>query len=379
MKNKMKMLFPVALATLAFGILSAPAAADPMTPSAALPAPGTNSNPEAAMTALFGDPVIAKGKGLEIKRSQLDELLAGPRASAAATGQVLPPAFEVQMLNQLIFVQLMQPKATDADRVNGQKEADLQFTNIVKRFGAQALDRQLKAVGMTIGDLRARATQEAIAQAALRRELNVSVTDADAREYYTNHPAAFEQPEKARLYDILLLTVNPDTGTPLSMDQQQAKRKRMDDLLKRVRGGGNFTNLAAQYSEDPNSKDDGGQLPPLSRDQMRPELAAAAFSLTNNQISDVIEMPFGYYIVKLVDKIPARKLAFTDPVPQSDTTVAENIKEFLTQQKIARLLPAYLDKLKKSAGVEILDPHLQALEAAVEAAASNAPAITPEP
>jgi hypothetical protein len=221
-----------------------------------------------------------------------------------------------------------------------------------------------------VGELRARATQEGIARAALQRELHVSVTDAEAREYYTNHPADFEQPERARLCDILLLTINLATHTPLSVDQQQAKRKRIDELLKRARGGESFSNLAAQYSEDLNSKDNGGQLPPLSRDQMGLELAAAAFSLTNNQISDVIEMPFGYYIVKLLEKIPAKKLDFA--------TVADDLQEALAQQKTARLAPAYLDKLKKASGVEILDPNLKALEAAVEAAASNSPAITPE-
>src|SRR5262249_53093696 len=146
----------------------------------------------------------------------------------------------------------------------------------------------------------------------LKRELNVNVSDAEAQEYYTNHPADFEVAETVQLSDILLLTVNPNTGTPLAVDQQQAKRKKIDDLLKRARAGENFTNLAVQFSEDPVEKNNGGKTPPLSRDQMSPELAAAAFALTNNQISDVIEMNFGYYIIKLLNKIPAKKLALAD-------------------------------------------------------------------
>ena len=118
--------------------------------------------------------------------------------------------------------------------------------------------------------------------------------------------------------DVLLLKVDPATGQPLAADQQQAKRKQIDDLLKRIRGGESFTNLAAKYSEDPNSKEKGGELPLLTRDQMGPELAAAAFSLTKNQISDVIEMSFGYYIVKLLDKNPAK----VEPYSGVDTKVA---------------------------------------------------------
>ena len=212
--------------------------------------------------------------------------------------------------------------------------------------------------------------EQATIPLVLERELNISVTDAAAKEYYTNHPADFEQPDKIRLCDILLLTVNPGTGTPLPADQQQAKRKKIDELLKRARSGENFTNLAAQYSEDPASKDNNGELPPASRDQMSPELAAAAFSLTNNQISDVIEMSYGYYIIKLLDKVPAKKLDYA--------TVADDLKDALKRQKITGQAPAYLEKLKKASGVEILDPKLAAMEVAVEAAMSNAPAMTPE-
>jgi hypothetical protein len=59
-------------------------------------------------------------------------------------------------------------------------------------------------------------------------------------------------------------------------------------------------------------------------------------------------------------------------------TVPDKIKEYLTQQKIIRQVPAYLDKLKQASGVEILDPKLKAMETAAEAAASNSPAVTPE-
>ena len=63
---------------------------------------------------------------------------------------------------------------------------------------------------------------------------------------------------------------------------------------------------------------------------MVPEFEAAAFSLTNNQISDVITTQYGYHIIQLLDKTPARKLALTDKLPAGDTTLADEIKNFLT-------------------------------------------------
>jgi parvulin-like peptidyl-prolyl isomerase len=375
MKTNMKMIFFAPLAALVFGTCLAQAAADTASTNATPAVSGTNSNPEAAMTALFGDPVIAKGKGFEIKRSQVDEVINAIKARAAAVGRVIPQEqltqYEAMALNDLIGIQLLLQKATDADKAEGKKKADAQIDSLLKRAGSQeAFDRELKAADTTLGAVRLKATRSFTAAAVLKRELNISVTDAEAKEYYTNHPADFEQPEKVRLCDMLLLTVDPATRTPLASYQQQDKRKKMSELLKRARSGENFTNLAAQYSEDISSKDSNGELPPLSRDQMSPELAAAAFSLTNNQISDVVEMPYGYYIIKLLDKIPAKKLDYA--------TVADDLKEALNQQKAARLAPAYLDKLKKASGVEILDPDLKALETAAEAATSNSPAVTPE-
>ena len=66
----------------------------------------------------------------------------------------------------------------------------------------------------------------------------------------------------------------------------------------------------------------------------------------------------------LLDKTPARKLALTDKLPESDTTLAEQIKNFLTDQKLRELAPAYIEKLSKSPGVDILDPALKTLMSA---------------
>ena len=376
MKTKMKMIFPVTLAALVFGAFTTPAAADTASTNAAPAATGTNSNPEAAMTALFGDPVIVKGKGLEIKQSQLDSVASNLREIYAARGLAAPPNVEGQALQALIFQQLILSKATEADKAKGKEQFNSSLQKLKtnqhltdEQFN-QTLEKQLILRGQTRSQWEKQNIEQATIPVVLERELNISVTDAEAREYYTNHPADFEQPEKIRLCDILLLIVNPGTGTPLPADQQQAKRKKMDDLLKRARSGENFTNLAAQYSEDPASKDNNGELPPVSREQMSPELAAAAFSLTNNQVSDVIEASYGYYIIKLLDKVPAKKLDYA--------TVADDLKDALKRQKIAGQAPAYLAKLKKASGVEILDPKLAAMEMAVEAAISNAPAMTPE-
>jgi peptidyl-prolyl cis-trans isomerase C len=358
-----------ALTALVLGVFSAHATS----PAMATPAPaGTNGSPSDALTALFGDPVIAKGKGFEIKQSALDQIMVGAKGQAAASGQQLPPDFEVRALHQLITIQMLLQIATDADRAAGQKDADLQFTNLLKHFGTiEAFNRQLKAVGMTMEDLRAKAAQEAIAKQALKTALNVSVSDAEISSFYTGHPSDFEQPEKVHVRHLLLTTVDQATQAPLPADQVAAKRKQIDDLLRRARAGEDFATLARQYSEDPGSKDNGGEYT-FPRGQMVAEFETAAFALTNNQISDVVTTKFGYHIIKLLDRTPAKTLELTSVV--DGVPVSESIKNYLLQQKIAKLEPDYLAKLKKTSDVEIVDAKLKADSDADEAAAAAAAA-----
>ncbi len=362
---KLKLILSAALVA---GVISATAATQPVvTPIA------TNASPDATMKALFGDPVIVKGKGFEIKQSELDQVLTGARANAAAQGQTLPPEFTVAILNQIITINTLLQKATPADRAIGKSEADLQFTNLLKRFGSQeAFERQLKAVGMTQAELRTKAEQEATAKATLKRELNITATDDEAKAFYAKHAADFEQPETAHVRHILLMTIDPATRTPLPTNAVTAKHKQADDLLKQIRAGGDFATLAKQYSEDPSNKDNGGELPEFPRGQMVPEFESAAFALTNNQVSDVITTMYGYHIIKMIEKTPAKKYSLTDSLPQINKTVAEVCKGEVEAQKIKDSAGDYVKGLRKELDVQIMDPQLKQLDETVRAQADAA-------
>lgn len=367
-------------AALVAGVISAVAATQPVVAPATV---GTNASPDAAMKALFGDPVIVKGKGFEIKQSELDQVLTGAKANAAAQGQILPPEFTVAILNQLITIDALLQKANDADRAAGKADADLQFTNLVKRFGSEeAFARQLKAVGVTADELRVKAAQEATAKAALKRELKITVSDADAKAFYDKHAADFEQPELAKAQHILLMTIDPATRTPLSTNAVAAKRKLAEDLLKQIKAGTNFATLAKQYSEDPGSKDEGGELPEFPRGKMVPEFEAAAFALTNNQVSGIVTTMYGFHIIKMEEKTPAKKYAINDTLPQIDKTVLEVCKSEVESEKMKDQANDYIKGLRKELDVQIVDPQLKALDESVrsraEAAATDG-AETPAP
>lgn len=307
------------------------------------------------MAELFGNDVIAKGKDFEVKRSQLDAAVLSYKSSAAARGQTVPPQemtrVEQQLLQQIIRIRLLLSRATAADLAKGKEDGEKRLKFVIERAGSEEnLIRQLKSVGISLDELKIRLGEEATAEAVIAREVKVTVTDDDVKKFYEENPARFEEPEMLRACHILLSTIDPVTRQPVTVGQKEAKRKLIDDLLQRAKKGEDFAKLAKEYSEDPGSKDRGGEYT-FPRGQMVPEFEATAFALAENQISDVVTTQFGYHIIKLLEKIPAKKVELAK--------VADRVKEALTQQAIQKQLPDYFQKLRKDQPVEILDEKLK--------------------
>ena len=195
---------------------------------------------------LFPDPVIAKGKGFEIKRSSLDEAITSYRANIKAQNQQISPddmpLIERNSFDHLLEVALLKAQATDADKAKATEEADKRMALIKKRAPSEdALNLQLKAMNLTMDSLRDRLIEEATAEQALRD--NVKVTDAQVQKFYDDNPSQFEEPEMVRASHILIATTDKN-GAQLTDVDKQAKKKMAEDILKKARAGDDFAKLA---------------------------------------------------------------------------------------------------------------------------------------
>ena len=329
--------------------------------------------PKAKAKPLFADEIIAKGKGFEIKRSQLDDAVIGIKANLAAQNRQLSPeesaTVERQVLDRLIQVQLLLQKATDADRAKAKEVAQKRIGDARQRATSEeAFKRQLKAAGLDENTLTSRLVEEATAEQVLLRELKVSVPDDQVRKFYDENPARFEQPEVVRAAHVLIATKDLASGTELTDDQKKEKLKKAEDVLKKAKDGEDFAKLAKEYSDDPGSKDKGGEYT-FPRGQMVPPFEAAAFSLKTNEVSGIVTTSFGYHIIKLYEKVPAKKVDYDK--------VSSDLKQYLSNQEIQKLLPDYSKKVRLEAKVEILDKSLVMPEP-TEAPAGEAPkAVVP--
>jgi peptidyl-prolyl cis-trans isomerase D len=123
------------------------------------------------------------------------------------------------------------------------------------------------------------------------------VTSQQIEQYYQQHQKDFQVPEEVKVRHILIKVA---TGADAKTDA--AAKQKAEDLLKKIKAGGDFDSLAKANSDDPGSKDQGGELGMIQRGVTVPPFENAAFALQPGQISDVIKTQFGYHILKVEEK-----------------------------------------------------------------------------
>lgn len=145
----------------------------------------------------------------------------------------------------------------------------------------------------------------AILREALLRDLQAetSVSDEEIQAYYQQHQDEFSQVSARHILFSTRPTQNPNSGSePAKAPDPEAVRRRASEVLQRVKAGEDFAQLAKEFSDDPGSREKGGDLGYFGRGQMVKPFEEAAFNLPPGQISDVVESPFGFHIIKVEDR-----------------------------------------------------------------------------
>jgi peptidyl-prolyl cis-trans isomerase D len=139
---------------------------------------------------------------------------------------------------------------------------------------------------------------------------SVRVSDDMLKLQYQSNIQQYQVPNRVHPQHILLMTVGKTDA------EVEEIKKKAEDLLKQAKKGGKFDELAKKYSEDPGSKEKGGDLGWITQGQTVPEFEKTAFSLNPGQISDLVKTQYGFHIIKVLEKETAHTKPF-DEVKES--------------------------------------------------------------
>jgi peptidyl-prolyl cis-trans isomerase D len=139
-------------------------------------------------------------------------------------------------------------------------------------------------------------------------------TQQQIQQYYTAHQSEFSVPEQARSRHILI------SAPPNDPKADAAAKAKAETVLKQLQSGGNWNELAKKDSDDPGSKNSGGELGFAQRGKMVPEFDKAIFTQKIGDIQ-IVKSQFGYHVVQVEERTPAHTQSLSEVLPTIQATM----------------------------------------------------------
>ncbi len=288
---------------------------------------------------------VAAVNSVIISKGEFDRELDFFVRRAASGGKQIPDFQMAQMKNEVLESLinrelLFQESKKKGVQVKSEAVSD-QLKNIQQRYpNKDEFKKLLNDMSLTESDLQAQIEHGMAIQKLIDEEVadKIKISDEETKSYYDANPQLFQQPEQVKASHIL---IKVDAN---ATDAQKAEaRKKIKEVQQKVQKGEDFATLAKTYSEGP-SGPRGGDLGYFRRGQMVKPFEAVAFSLKLNETSDIVETRFGYHLIKVVGKKPAKKMTYAE--------VKDRLNDRLMKQKMASETNAYIENLRKGAKIE---------------------------
>jgi parvulin-like peptidyl-prolyl isomerase len=314
--------------------------------------------------------VVAKVAGQKITRAELDDLMTTAELTYKQNKRAFPKAgtSEYQALQQQAAVFLV--TRAEYEQEAGRRGITVTDADVTKaldqlikdKFGGsqKKFNDYLKTTGYTLGQFRT-GEERALIDQGLSKSVTkgITVTDADVKAYYEAHKdaAPYSTPDQRRVRHILIALNAKGAGvsakgvTDTKVDFAKS-RKLADQLYAKLQQGADFKTLVNKYSQDPGSKEKGGEYTDV-KGTFAKEFEAAAFTLKTNEVSKPVKSQFGYHLIEALAPTKAGK---TQTLAEARTS----IRSLLLQQKQQAALQVwgtalgkrYKGKITYSAGYE---------------------------
>ena len=243
------------------------------------------------------------------------------------------------MVDQLVTTEVIAQDAEKTGLKPSEAEVNAAFADLKNTIDSdEDMKNSAKELGVTDEFLKKQSGMQLLLTAHQDKfNKETSVTEDKVKKYYDEHKADYVIDEVEASH--ILIKTTDDNNQPLPEDKQKEAKKRAEKVLKEVKAGGDFAELAKKYSEDPGSGAEGGQLGMFGKGEMVPEFEKAAFSMKVGEVSDLVKTDFGYHIIKVTDK-------------RNETTSYAEAKEGIKSEILNQMYGQKIEELKKNSKIE---------------------------
>ena len=248
------------------------------------------------------------------------------------------------VLRGLIDRELLLQKGKDLD-ITAAAELIKKLDEMRKQMKLASMDdleKAAEAQGISFEDFKQNMRTEIITQRVIQREVGgrINVGKDEEQKFYEQHKSDMERPEAVKLSEILVST-EPAGDDPQKLAAAEAKA---NDLLKQIRAGASFEDIAKKQSQGLSAAE-GGELGYFERGKLAKQLEDVTFAMKKDQVSDVIRTKQGFVILKVTDHQSAGIPSFAEIEPR--------LQEAVYMQKLQPALREYLTKLREDAFIDV--------------------------
>jgi len=231
-------------------------------------------------------------------------------------------------LDNMVTELLIEQEAEKQDIAVTDNDVQKRLDKIIEQnFSSEAeFEQALMMYNMTRGDMEKNIKTELLMTGILRKDIQIS--EEEMKEYFDDNRSYFDSEEEVKVRHILV------------KDEKDA-----NSILGELRNGADFAELANEKSID-GSKEDGGDLGFVKRQDVVKEFGDVAFTLAENEISDVVKTEYGYHILQVLEKRPAKEAVYED--------CKVDIEDLILQSKVNELAGSRIMELKGNAKIEYL-------------------------
>jgi peptidyl-prolyl cis-trans isomerase SurA len=306
--------------------------------------------------------VMATVDGRKIFRSDVDKYYDNQVASAqqAPAGEQAT-ILRLNILRQLIDDEMVMHRAEKLGLLATEEEVDRKLNEIKSPYSQEEFNQRLKEKKITLEDFKRDIRRSLTVEKVMNKEVSskIDVTTQDTKDYFAAHKSEFNLIEPQ--YHLAQIFVTPEPNPQVHNQNNKAQneaeaRKKIQMIANRLDSGDDFATLAMNYSEDPETSGNGGDLGTLPESSLRntdPGTRDTVIKLKPGQYSPIItvvnpatKQAMGFRIVRLVSKEPAGQRDFSDP------RVEQAIHSQLHDRREQLLKAAYYEVLRDSAKVE---------------------------